>query len=106
MRMQETEMRPVPITRTIPLRVMNRPAARASVLGNCVTWRCVCAHPIALQGRSGSASGPTRDTVVVCPACNRVYFVIPLDRSHGPPIEVVELFGLPEPAAADSPGSL
>jgi hypothetical protein len=25
-----------------------------------------------------------------------VYFVIPLDRSYGPPVEVVELFSLPD----------
>lgn len=42
---------------------------------------------------------PSRETAIVCPVCNRVYFVIPLDRSFGPPIEVVELFGLPESAA-------
>jgi hypothetical protein len=24
-----------------------------------------------------------------------VYFVIPEDKSHGPPVEVVELFGMP-----------
>jgi hypothetical protein len=57
-----------------------------------------------LQGRSGPASGPTRETVVVCARCQRAYFVIPLDHSFGPPIEVVELFGVPEEtnlAAAD-----
>lgn len=91
--------------RLIPLRAMNRPASRANVLGNTATWRCVCAHPVALQGHSGSAAGPTRDTVVTCPACRRVYFVIPMDRSNGPPIEVVELFGLPEPAISESPAN-
>jgi hypothetical protein len=83
--------------RTIPLRAMNRAPSHANVLGSCAAWHCVCGNPVALQGRSGSPAGPTRDTVVVCNRCNRVYFVIPMDRSHGPPIEVVELFGLPEP---------
>ena len=79
---------------------MNRPPARANVIGNCASWLCVCAaNPVALQGHSGSIAGPTRETVVVCKHCQRVYFVIPLDRSHGPPIEVVELFGLPAPEA-------
>ncbi len=82
---------------------MNQPPSRASVLGSCATWRCVCANPTALQGRSGPAAGPTRDTVVTCGVCGRVYFVIPLDRSHGPPIEVVELFGMPEPPAEPAP---
>jgi hypothetical protein len=86
--------------RAIPLRTMNRPTQRASALGNCVTWRCVCGLPAALQARSGSAAGPTRETVTVCPACQRVYFVIPMD-SRGVPIEVIELFGLPEAAVAD-----
>jgi hypothetical protein len=85
---------------TIPVRAMNRPVTRAHVLGNCVTWHCVCGLPTALQGRSGPSGGPTPDTVVVCSQCHRVYFVIPLDRSFGPPIEVVELFGIPEPATA------
>ncbi len=76
---------------------MNRAPLRASVLGNSATWHCVCGNPVALQGHSGAAAGPTLDTVVVCPRCQRVYFVIPMDRSHGPPIEVVELFGIPAP---------
>ena len=84
-----------PTLKNIPLRVMNRPVSQASVIGNCATWRCPCLNPIALQGRSGPAGGPTRDTVVVCPRCSRVYFVIPHDKSNGPPIEVVELFGMP-----------
>jgi hypothetical protein len=75
---------------------MNRGPLRANALGGCATWHCVCGDPVALQGRSGSPAGPTRDTVVVCGRCRRVYFVIPMDRAHGPPIEVVELFGLPE----------
>jgi hypothetical protein len=82
----------------IPFRVTNRPPSRASVLGNCATWKCVCGAPTALQGRSGSSAGPTRDSVVVCPACDKIYFVIPLDRSHGPPVEVVELYAMPDSA--------
>lgn len=87
--------------RAIPLRAMNRPALRAQALGSSATWRCVCGNSTALQGRSGSVAGPTPDSVTVCPRCNRVYFVIPNDRSHGPPIEVVELFGLPAPEPQD-----
>ena len=83
----------------IPLRVINRRASRAHVLGNCASWRCICGHPEALHGRSGRSGGPTPDTVVVCPQCGRVYFVIPTDRSFGPPIEVVQLYGMPAPAA-------
>jgi hypothetical protein len=83
--------------RKIPFRAMNRPLGVASVIDNCATWRCVCRNPIALQGRSGPMGGPTPDTVVVCDRCGRVYFVIPQDRSHGVPVEVVELFGFPMP---------
>lgn len=83
--------------RTIPLRLMNRPVARASVLGRCATWHCPCGDPIALQGKSGRLEGPTVDSVVQCGRCARVYFVIPLDRSFGAPVEVVELFGMPAP---------
>lgn len=81
---------------------MNRPLARAHVIGRCATWHCACGEPVALQGRSGHASGPTRDTAIVCGRCQRAYFVIPMDRSFGPPIEVVELFELPpaDPAEA------
>lgn len=82
---------------------MNRPVSTASVLGNCATWRCACQNPIALQGRSGPAAGPTPDSVVVCDRCGRAFFVIPQDKSHGPPIEVVELFGMPAPTPADQP---
>lgn len=92
-------------TRRIPLRFMNRPPSVASVLGNTATWRCACQNPIALTSRSGSASGPTPETAVVCPRCQRVYFVIPQDKSHGPPIEVVQLFGMPVPADAASAAS-
>jgi hypothetical protein len=55
----------------------------------------VCLNPVALQGRSGRAAGPSRDSVVVCPRCHRMYFVIPYDQSHGPPVEVVELYEMP-----------
>jgi hypothetical protein len=91
---------PTPFRR-IPLRFMNRPTSAASVIGNTATWRCVCQNPIALSGRSGPAGGPTPETVIVCDRCRRIYFVIPQDRSHGPPIEVVELFGMPTPASQD-----
>jgi hypothetical protein len=86
----------LPKPRTIPLRVMNRGVLKASALGSVATWHCVCGNPIALHGRSGSVAGPTRDSVIPCPQCGKLYFVIPMDRSHGPPIEVVELFGMPE----------
>jgi hypothetical protein len=81
---------------------MNRPTAAASVLANTATWRCACRNPIALTGHSGPAAGPTPESVTVCPQCQRVYFVIPQDKSHGPPIEVVELFGMPTPEPAAS----
>lgn len=93
------------ISRKIPLRAMNFPPSRAAVLGNCATWHCVCANPIALQGRSGPAAGPTPDSVVTCPRCRRVYFVIPQDKSHGPPIEVVELFVAPVNSDEPKPAS-
>jgi hypothetical protein len=79
---------------------MNRPVSRASVIGNCASWHCACGNPIALQGRSGAVGGPTPETIVTCERCDRSYFVIPMDRSFGAPIEVVELFGAPEPEAA------
>lgn len=91
-----------PMVRWIPVRAMNHPIGRACVLGSCATWRCVCGNPIALQGRSGPATGPTPETVVRCEACGKVYFVIPQDKSRGPPVEVVELFGMPAPAASDA----
>jgi hypothetical protein len=78
---------------------MNQRPMRAHVLGSCATWHCVCGNPTALQGRSGSPAGPTRESVVICERCKRVYFVIPIDRFQGPPIEVVELFGLPDAPA-------
>jgi hypothetical protein len=81
---------------------MNRPSSTASVIGNCATWRCTCGAPVALQGRSGAVAGPTMESVVVCAGCRRVYFVIPQDKSFGPPIEVVQLFGLPGPAEVPS----
>lgn len=87
--------------RWIPVRTMNRPAGRAHVVGNCATWRCVCDNAVALQGRSGPASGPTPDSVVRCERCGKIYFVIPQDKSHGPPVEVVELFGMP---VVENPG--
>jgi hypothetical protein len=82
---------------------MNRPTQTAYAIGNRAMWRCVCANPPTLHGTSGGSGGPTRDSVVVCEKCGRVYFVIPVDRSQGPPIEVVELFGMPEPVAAAAP---
>jgi hypothetical protein len=84
---------------------MNRPAVHASVIGNCATWHCACGNPIALQGKSGPSTGPTRESAVVCDQCARVFFVIPLDRSFGPPVEVVELFALPESSPTTSPSN-
>ncbi len=82
--------------RKIPVRIVNHRSTRASVIDNCASWLCVCGYPVALQGRSGPLAGPTTDTVATCPDCRRLYFVIPHDRSYGPPIEVVELLGQPE----------
>lgn len=88
--------------RKIPLRMMNRPPGSAAVIDHCATWHCACGHPVALQGRSGPSSGPTPDSAVGCAHCGRLYFVIPQDKSHGPPIEVVELLQAPAaPGAAD-----
>ncbi len=89
---------PQPI-RKIPFRSLQGRAAFASVLGSCASWHCPCGHPVALQGRSGPPSGPTPETITACPQCRRTYFVIPQDKEHGPPIEVVELFQAP-PAVA------
>jgi hypothetical protein len=91
--------------RKIPLRTMNRPPAVAGVIANCATWHCACGNPVALQGRSGPSGGPTPGSVVTCPRCPRVYFVIPEDRSFGPPIEVVELFAAPAPSATTEPAA-
>jgi hypothetical protein len=91
--------------RTIPLRLLNGRVTRAHVIGRCATWHCACGNPIALQGRSGPASGPSADTVTVCDRCSRIYFVIPMDRAQSPPIEVVELFALPAPQAAPEPNA-
>jgi hypothetical protein len=85
----------LPKIRKITLRLMNRPPGQASVIGGCATWHCSCGNPVALQGRSGPASGPTRESSAICEQCGRAYFVIPMDRSSGPPIEVVELFEAP-----------
>lgn len=85
---------------------MNRSAGRAAVIGRCASWYCVCGNPIALQGRSGPLSGPSRETSTLCPQCERLYFVIPHDRSFGAPVEVVELLGLPEPENAHGPTPL
>lgn len=81
--------------RKIPLRMINRPPSRASVINRCATWHCACGNRVALQARSGAASGPTPDTVAVCDKCHRAYFVIPQDKSYGTPIEVVELMEAP-----------
>lgn len=85
-----------PRLRKIPLRIVNHRPSRAAVIDNCASWFCICGNLIALQGRSGPLGGPTADTVTTCPSCQRNYFVIPQDRSHGPPVEVVELLALPE----------
>jgi hypothetical protein len=91
--------------RKIPLRTMNRPPSWAGVIAHCATWHCACGNPVALQGRSGSSSGPTPESVVSCPQCHRAYFVIPEDKSHGPPIEVVELFEAPTASSEPAPAS-
>jgi hypothetical protein len=83
------------VSRMIPVRAMNRAVMRGVAAGNIAAWRCVCPHAPQLQSRSGAVAGPTADTVTVCPRCRRVYFVIPHDKSHGPPVEVVELFEMP-----------
>ncbi len=95
--------------RKIPLRSLHHRPTLASVLGSCASWHCPCGQPVALQGRSGPPSGPTPETITTCPQCQRTYFVIPQDKEHGPPIEVVELFREPAtptetstPATADA----
>lgn len=93
-------------THKIPLRSLHHRPALASVLGSCASWLCPCGNPIALQGRSGPPSGPTPETITTCPQCQRTYFVIPQDKEHGPPVEVVELFQEPAaPAQAPATGT-
>lgn len=82
--------------RKIPLRTVNHRASHATVIENCASWLCVCGNPVALQGRSGALSGPTAESASLCPECERLYFVIPHDRSYRPPVEVVELLRLPQ----------
>ena len=78
-------------TRVVVVRFLDRAPAVANVGGNCARWRCVCANRCEISGESGAVEGPASDTIVACPECGRAYFVIPFDRSFGPPIEVVEL---------------
>ncbi len=89
--------------RTVAVRFIDHPAGTAAVRWTGATWWCACGDPQPLEGESGAVSGPTRETIVTCPACARAFFVIPHDRSHSRPVEVVELSFVPvgELATAD-----
>jgi hypothetical protein len=90
--------------RTVSVRFINHPPGTAAVRWTGATWWCACAAPIPLQGESGAITGPTCETVVTCPDCGRAFFIIPHDRSHSRPIEVVELAAIPVASGAGRPG--
>lgn len=63
--------------RIVPLLIYRREPGQAVATGNTAAWICVCRKAMPLIGRVGSVKGFTGETTVICPDCNRRYFVVP-----------------------------
>jgi hypothetical protein len=59
--------------------------------GNNASWLCVCGFKRPLLGRSGGIKGPALNTVVECPHCHRVYFVVPSQKTGGRASQIRQL---------------
>ena len=65
--------------------------SRGIATGNNAAWICACGREEPLLGRTGLLSGPSEGTRVLCPDCDRKYFVAPNGKDQGAVLKVVEL---------------
>jgi hypothetical protein len=74
----------------VPLVLQNAPPGQAVATGNNAAWHCACQSAPLLVGRTFGLT-PTPANEVVCPACNRRFFVEPIGSPQKSVSEVREL---------------
>ncbi|MBY6065002.1 hypothetical protein [Pseudidiomarina sediminum] len=77
--------------RLIPLVKLNAPDELAVATGNNASWHCCCERRLPLLGKSGQLKGPSENTCVICPNCEKKYFVAPDGGDYKRAVKVVQL---------------
>ena len=75
----------------VPLKRKSGESSQAVATGNNAAWMCQCGRALPLIGRSGSVKGVSENTKVECPACKRLYFVVPDGYDQASALEVWEI---------------
>jgi hypothetical protein len=79
------------LQRTILVSFLDGSEKKAAATGNNAAWICCCANLLPLIGRTGKQRIITRGHVVVCPCCERSYYVLPEEKNYGRAAKVNEI---------------
>lgn len=77
--------------RHIPCEFVGREPGVAIATGNNAAWLCRCGYAHPLVGRTGHQDRHPDSFSIVCPQCDRAYFVFPEDKDLGRAKQVVEV---------------
>ncbi|MBU2492346.1 MAG: hypothetical protein KJ571_06935 [Bacteroidetes bacterium] len=77
--------------RYITLTYLDNTQSHATATGNNASWNCICGFELPLIGRTGNLEGPSDNTIVECPKCNRRFYVYPELKDQGRAIRVLEV---------------
>lgn len=75
----------------VPLKLKTGETIQAVARGNNAAWMCPCGRVLPMLGRSGSVKGPSENTSVKCPSCERCFFVVPDGYDQAAAVEVREI---------------
>jgi hypothetical protein len=79
------------LQRTISVLFLDGSKKNAVATGNNAAWVCSCPNPLPLIGRSGKYNSITNGYVVLCPCCERSYYVLPEGKDYGRASKVKEI---------------
>jgi len=69
--------------RQIPCRFIGEDNGIAIATGNNAAWLCSCGYSLPLVGRTGYVEKHAEAFSVICPDCQRKFFVLPEDKDLG-----------------------
>ena len=77
--------------RIIEVKYSDGTKGKAIATGNNAAWVCKCGRKEPLLGKSGHVHGPGKNTKVVCPNCEKEFFVEPDGGDDKKAVSVIEL---------------
>jgi hypothetical protein len=75
----------------VPLILLHNNIGEAVATGNNAAWHCKCERKLPLLGRSGKVSDGATGYLVICPNCDRHYYVMPEGKDQGRVLHVKEV---------------